>query len=76
MQKNNVKFVFVCCVFEFKVIFATTKQDPWSIILPTPYQNHKIAVQMKIDTQAYCMNTISKESFDRVAKHTQLEINN
>ena len=33
--------------------------DPWSILLPTPYENGRGAVQMKIDTQAQC-NVLSK----------------
>ena len=47
--------------------------DFWNVILPTPYENGKGAVKMKIDTQAEC-NTLSKRSFDRMAPHGNLTL--
>ena len=52
-----------------------TEFDPWTILLRTPYDNGKVAVKMKIDTQAQC-NTLSKTSFDNLRRHVNLKLLN
>ena len=61
------------CAIANNTTAKNAESDPWSIILPTPYQNRKVAVKMKIDTQAHC-NTLSKESFQRLSKHVKLKV--
>ena len=48
-------------------------EDPWTVVLRTPYKNGKVGVKMKIDTQAHC-NTLSKESFDKLCNHANLKL--
>jgi hypothetical protein len=65
--------IYVVSESNGSTVNRTRTDVQWSILLRTPYENGRGAVQMKIDTQAQC-NILSDKSYSNMAKHANLKL--